>query len=130
MTEYEWEYVCRAGSVTPWSFGTQESRSSMFAWSILNSGDRIQTVGTLWPNAFGLFDTAGNVAEWCHSIDGSGKYPVRGGTFRESAIYQRSARRYFQSGQAYSFTGFRVAMTVPIEVTDAARGEGSANTPR
>lgn len=124
LTEYEWEYVCRAGSVTPWSFGTLESRSSVFAWSILNSGDRIQAVGALWPNAYGLFDTAGNVAEWCHSVDGKGKYPVRGGTFRESAIYQRSARRYFQSGQAYSFTGFRIAMTIPAHVTATADSDG------
>jgi len=56
-TEAEWEYACKAG-------GTQEARIGANAWYKANSDDQTQPVATKEPNAWGLYDMHGNVAEW------------------------------------------------------------------
>ena len=63
-TEAEWEYACRAGGETPWSFGDDAGDIDRFAWHAGNSGRRYREVARLEPNAWGLFDLHGNVAEW------------------------------------------------------------------
>ncbi|HZN39195.1 MAG TPA: bifunctional serine/threonine-protein kinase/formylglycine-generating enzyme family protein [Planctomycetota bacterium] len=60
-TEAQWEYACRAGTTTPWCAGPDWASVSSYGWF----GPRPQPVGKLRPNAFGLFDMHGNVAEWC-----------------------------------------------------------------
>jgi formylglycine-generating enzyme required for sulfatase activity len=64
-TEAEWEYFCRAGTETARPFGESQDHLSRFAWTWLNSDDRAHRVGLLLPNELGLFDTLGNVWEWC-----------------------------------------------------------------
>jgi serine/threonine protein kinase/formylglycine-generating enzyme required for sulfatase activity len=66
-TTLEWEYACRAGSVTRWSLGEAEDLLTKYAWYVSNSWSRLHPVGTLRPNDFGLFDMHGNAWEWCHS---------------------------------------------------------------
>jgi formylglycine-generating enzyme required for sulfatase activity len=82
-TEAQWEYACRAGGRTPWSWGSEAAEAPRYAWF----GPSLQPVARLLPNAWGLFDLHGNAAEWCR--DWLANYdtaqPRRGDGFRENA---------------------------------------------
>jgi formylglycine-generating enzyme required for sulfatase activity len=112
-TEAEWEYACRAGSETAYSFGDDSSQLSDYAWYGENSNDKYQKVGTKKPNPLGLYDMHGNVAEWTldqyiptayrkrsKSVtnpleEGEKIYPkvVRGGSWTDNPNRLRSAAR-------------------------------------
>lgn len=62
--EAEWEYACRAGSNTKYSFGGDASELDDYAWYSDNSGNELGHVASKRPNAWGLYDMHGNAAEW------------------------------------------------------------------
>ncbi len=65
-TEAEWEYACRAGTTSRWSFGDNPTALSKHAWFKGSAEKTTHAVKQKPPNAWGLYDMHGNVAEWCN----------------------------------------------------------------
>jgi formylglycine-generating enzyme required for sulfatase activity len=124
-TEAEWEYACRAGTLTAWAHGSDEALLGYYAWYTLNSNSTMHPVGSLKPNALGLFDMHGNAYQWCQDVyDEKGKKYIedvkntnhcvlRGGAFHVAgARLTRSAYRFgYLPASRVHFHGFRVART-------------------
>ena len=105
-TEAEWEYACRAGTKTAWSFGDDEKVLGDYAWYDENTRDigekYAHQVGLKKPNAFGLYDMHGNVFEWCHDYFEGDYYkqsPEQGSTWVQRPGYHHLLR----GGSWYSF---------------------------
>jgi formylglycine-generating enzyme required for sulfatase activity len=146
-TEAEWEYACLAGATTVFHFGntlssTQANFNGTYPYGEAAKGPNLQKtapVGSYKPNAWGLYDMHGNVAEWCsdwydpdyyknspqadptgpaQGVLGTGFASdffrvVRGGCWLDEARACRAAYRFrLQSREAYRLVGFRVVCVV------------------
>jgi len=78
-TEAEWEYACRAGTTTAYSFADDPTALEDYAWLESNSNDKYQPVGQKKPNPWGLYDMHGNVAEWTLDQYSPATYSTRAG---------------------------------------------------
>jgi formylglycine-generating enzyme required for sulfatase activity len=121
-TEAEWEYSCRAGTTTAYSFGDNLTKSDANI-----NGESTKAVGSYKPNAFGLYDLHGNVWEWCEDWygdypegavtdskgPGTGEYRVLRGVSFGSYYSARSSFRinFFAPTLRFNGTGFRLART-------------------
>ncbi len=124
-TEAEWEYAARAGSPDRFSFA--EAEADEYSWQADNCQGLTHPVGLLRPNAWGIYDLAGNVAEW--GMDIYGDYPgarvldpmgataglfrvVRGGSGAAPLAFCRAGARDARNGVDYrdAWLGFRVAL--------------------
>lgn len=134
-TEAEWEYGCRAGTTTLWHFGASlscaqanfyyDNTSDSFCSSSPFAGET-ENVGSYAPNAWGLHDLHGNVAEWC--LDAApNTYPssavvdpyvaagiqriTRGGGLATSSLVCSSAARIvYPPAASNGYTGFRIVL--------------------
>jgi formylglycine-generating enzyme required for sulfatase activity len=139
--EAEWEYAARAGSETPYDFGSPDELRT-YAWFADNGEQKTHPVGQKKPNAWGLYDLYGNVSEWCEDVysptyyqespatDPAGppsrgsdvKRVLRGGNWNASA---ETCRATYRQGQrtgntdacfATDYCGFRCVRRVsPVE---------------
>ena len=134
-TEAQWEYACRAGTTTRFSFGADASKLGQYAWFWDNAygiGEKyVHGVGMKKPNPWGLYDMHGNVYEWCADWYDEDYYKsspaadpegpplarfrvLRGGSWGNNGWVCRSAvRDWYFPVSAVNGSGFRVSLRVP-----------------
>jgi formylglycine-generating enzyme required for sulfatase activity len=134
-TEAEWEYACRAGTTTAYSFGDDYKELAEYGWHNANAENAAHAGGRLLPNPFGLFDLHGNLMEWCGDFFDETWYRrspevdplgpsrgiprvLRGGSWYSFPSYSRSASRHlFAPSDRYNTNGFRCV----LELESSAR---------
>lgn len=149
-SEAEWEFACRAGTTTRYYNGNTVNDLLMSGWYESNAAGRTHPVGSLTPNQFGLYDTLGNLYEWCldgmsvQAYDSYGgqvvvnpKYPspgkgtmiMRGGTFDSNAMGARvSSRNNTFPDQRGKRLGFRAVLSInQSDSSSPFRKKGMAN---
>ena len=123
-TQTQWEYACRAGTTTDYSYGDTPNGDCM--WYVDNAGEQTHDVGTRLPNPWGFYDMHGNVWEWCRDwspdVDetvtdpkgpdsGSGRAVRGGGLYAEAASCTSAAGGFWwPSSETTSSCGFRLSI--------------------
>ena len=156
-SEAQWEYACRAGTTTRYSFGDDVAEIHKYAWADLAAKHRTHPVATKLPNPWGLYDVHGNVWEWCADdyiyryenapADESPRRnpksqtkPLRGGSWSTGPGIHRKTPTWFHSstlgciarfniapGNAWHDRGFRVIL--PLEPRRAGRAKPADSRP-
>ncbi|MFO1042616.1 MAG: bifunctional serine/threonine-protein kinase/formylglycine-generating enzyme family protein [Planctomycetaceae bacterium] len=155
-SEAEWEFACRAGTASIYSFGDNVKGVVSAGWFVVNSGERTHAVRKLKSNPFGLYDVHGNVWEllqdgWEATFYGQfrektamnpispfsadSRHVMRGGAFNDDGIHGRSSvRNHMDSTSRFSNIGFRVAVSVDavrqvLKLTGPAMPKAAATSP-
>ncbi len=131
-TEAEWEFACRAGSTTHYSFGNDPTELAQHGWFGDNSEGRFRAVGLKRPNPFGIYDMYGNRQEWCldnYAADFYGASPLenpvcetgdsrrvmRGGAHTDLASFCTSSQRWSQQADNPGAAGIRIVCELKRE---------------
>jgi formylglycine-generating enzyme required for sulfatase activity len=129
-SEAEWEYACRAGTTTQYSFGDSPDLLGEYAWYLLTSPYTPELSGLLTPNPWGLYDMHGNMGEWTRDaydetyysespatdptgpvVTGGAFRVLRGGSWRDPAHSCVSFARFaFIPAANYDFIGMRAVL--------------------
>jgi formylglycine-generating enzyme required for sulfatase activity len=140
-TEAEWEYACRAGTKTRFSFGDDKEQLGDYAWVDGNSNNTTHPVGEKRPNPWGIYDMHGNVWEWCadqnhesyarkpdnirengslawrdNNITNASSIIRRGGSWCRDPLAYSSAYRGKSVADIRNDIGFRVVCDLPQSV--------------
>jgi formylglycine-generating enzyme required for sulfatase activity len=107
-TEAQWEYACRAGTVTAYHSGDLDADLARVAWYSANGNGSTHPVGQKDPNAFGLYDMHGNSWQWCHDWKG----PYQAGAVEDPQGPQQGPGRIMRGG-SFGYT--------PVNCRSAAR---------
>lgn len=97
-TEQEWEHACLAGTEGPYCFGDDATKLADYAWSAANAEEAPHPVAKKKPNAWGLYDMHGNIAEWCDAAPDA-KTPtipgsvIKGGSYMSSPEEEKATAR-------------------------------------
>ena len=115
--EAEWEWACRAGTRTAYSFGEDPARLGEHeVFDGRSDGQFAHRVRLRRANAWGFFDLQGNVAEWCEDLYGGSHRVTRGGSWRDPAQYCRAANRMrYPPDSRYNDLGFRPVLAIAAE---------------
>ena len=137
-TEAEWEYACRAGTTTKYSFGSDDNELTQYAWYRINASDANKNfahrVATKKPNPWGIYDMHGNVNEWCLDAfckrcpggkdpivtkeeEGWQRYVYRGGNWN-SHMCHSAHRNANRSETRFNDIGFRPVRTLVRKLPD------------
>lgn len=129
-SEAEWEYACRAGSTTQYSFGDSPATLGDYAWYLATSPYTPELTGQLLPNAWGLYDMHGNMGEWTRDayeedyysdspatdptgplVTGGAFRVLRGGSWRDASHSCVSFARFaYMPHAGYDFMGMRLVL--------------------
>ena len=127
-SEAQWEYACRAGAKTRFSFGKEDTDLSVYGWCKANSDGKTHPAGRKKSNAFGLYDMHGNVFEWCrdyydekfyakaknvdpeNTTESNAMRVLRGGSWASSPVGCRAALRLRLTPVRRYDLGFRVVV--------------------
>ncbi|WP_425617141.1 SUMF1/EgtB/PvdO family nonheme iron enzyme [Anatilimnocola sp. NA78] len=144
-TNIEWEYACRANTITPRYYGSSDALLPKYGWSMMDAYGQVWPVGALKPNEFGLFDMLGSESEWTHDLylltSRQSRVPVRlttqeittasvcylrgGSHFAHPSQLRSAYKPYYGIGSRMSSLGFRVARTMPAKAPETSDGATS-----
>ncbi|MDD2597888.1 MAG: formylglycine-generating enzyme family protein [Kiritimatiellae bacterium] len=142
-TEAQWEYACRAGTTTPYSFGSNPNNLQHYAW-YQDYDNNLHEVGLRVPNDWGFYDMHGNVEEFCRDAyvarlgtnsvtdpfvsSGTGDHVTKGGAYSRPAAECRSAYRNSMVAGGNPLVGFRLSLTLPrLYDLTVVNGSGSGS---
>lgn len=102
-TEVEWEYACRAGSSSTYPWGDDPKKAGEYAWFAANAEEAYHPVGEKKPNAWGLYDMIGNVAEWTLDMYTSDYFNQLTGTPTSSFYVKQTTPRSLHTARGGGF---------------------------
>lgn len=133
-TEAEWEYAARGGTDTSYSWGDDPEQADDYAWYIDNNDEMLPEVGTKQPNAYGLHDMHGGVAEWTvnqYTEDGyerfAGSNPINA---LDVVVWPESSSPCVSRGGSFAMDAAQIRSAVRLASDDEAWKENDPNFPK